>query len=118
MASVCADDDAARLAEAELELALRRARRLHTDLEVAACTELDALLEHLELALGPDAAVQRDAPAAVGRAHAAPERDRRAAAASHEDRQLVLVVDARLGVAVRETQARLESARGAVVHQG
>src|SRR5690242_3036225 len=106
---VSSDRDAARLAEAELELALRRTRRTHAHLEVAALVQLDRLLQHGELALRSLAGEERDAAALVGRAHAAPEGHARAARAAHEDRQLVLLVDAGLRLAVVEAQARLEA---------
>src|SRR3954469_20736318 len=115
--SVGGDGDAARLAEAELELSLRRARCADAHLEVAALVQLDRLLQHRELALRALAAEESDSAAVVGRAHAAPERDGRAAGATHEDRQLVLLVDAGLGVAVFETEARLEAARRTVIDQ-
>src|SRR3954471_10953568 len=117
MDSVCRGDDAALLAEAELELPLRRVRRTYAHLEIAALVQLDGLPEHLEGALLAHAAEERDAPAVVGRADAAPEVDSRAARACHEDRQLVLLVDARLRLAVGEAQTGLEAARRSVVDQ-
>src|SRR5215212_294004 len=114
--SVSRDGDAAGLAEAELELALRGAGRSGLDLEVAARSELGRL-QLLELALAADPAEQRDDPSVVGSADAAPEVDRRPAGAADEDRHLVLLVDAGLDPAVVEAQAGLEPARGAVVDQ-
>src|SRR4051812_43858431 len=78
-------------------------------------TELGGL-QLLPLALA-EPRLERDGPAAVGRAHAAEEPDRRAAGTRDVDRHLVLGVDARLGLPVREVQARLEAAVRVVVDQ-
>src|SRR3954449_7780423 len=110
------DDDAGLAAVDELELPLRRARRPRPRVEVAALPELHGL-QLLEGALRSDAAVEHDRPAVVRIANAAPELDRRTTRAPHEDRQLVLLVDAWLRLAVVEAQPRLEAARRPVVGQ-
>src|SRR5881227_195884 len=114
--SVSGDGDAARLAEAELELPLRRVRCTDANPEVAALVQLHRLLQHRELPLA-DAAEERDGAAVVRGANGSPERDARTARACDVDRQLVLLIDARLLLAAVEAKAGLEAARRAVVDQ-
>src|SRR4051812_44120508 len=115
VALVRGDDDAARAAECEAVLALARARRPRPDVEIAVRTQLGGLqLRPLALA---EPGLERDRAAAVGRANAAEEPDRRTPGPRYVDRHLVLVVDAGLGLPVREPQAGLEAAVRVVVHE-
>src|SRR6266404_5549268 len=96
--SVRPDDDAIRLARLEEELPLASIRRPHVDVEIPPAVPLRGP-DLPEIALRARAAVERHAPAGRN-ANAAEPLDVRASDAADEDRQPVLAVHARLGLAV------------------